>query len=272
MSVILLGCLLSGAPVTFAGADGLDLSVLETKQVFAYSDETKTDWSYYSVALVHGTNNETIQMVLASWGKGTALTHLTELRFFITDQDGKALSAQKATVAIDSNFFEISLWNLDVGSNLVGTAVQLTQTDEDIVKSLASGSSCKLTLQCGDTKVQANLSAIDLEYLKSFALDMLRYDFLHAIDTGDETTNEEMAKAVSLIKPYVYKKLDRDVILANNPLPASPQETAAAEPAATEPVSAAPPYEWDCPECERKGNTGNYCGGCGHAAPWVNEN
>ena len=28
MSVILLGCLLSGAPVTFAGADGLDLSVL----------------------------------------------------------------------------------------------------------------------------------------------------------------------------------------------------------------------------------------------------
>ena len=26
---------------------------------------------------------------------------------------------------------------------------------------------------------------------------------------------------------------------------------------------------WDCPECERKGNTGNFCGGCGHPAPSV---
>ncbi len=26
---------------------------------------------------------------------------------------------------------------------------------------------------------------------------------------------------------------------------------------------------WDCPECGRKGNTGNYCGGCAHPAPWI---
>ena len=25
---------------------------------------------------------------------------------------------------------------------------------------------------------------------------------------------------------------------------------------------------WNCPECGRKGNTGNYCGGCGHASPY----
>ena len=25
---------------------------------------------------------------------------------------------------------------------------------------------------------------------------------------------------------------------------------------------------WDCPECGRKGNTGNYCGSCAHPAPW----
>ncbi len=25
---------------------------------------------------------------------------------------------------------------------------------------------------------------------------------------------------------------------------------------------------WDCPECGRKGNTGNFCGGCAHPAPW----
>ena len=25
---------------------------------------------------------------------------------------------------------------------------------------------------------------------------------------------------------------------------------------------------WDCPECGRTGNTGNYCGGCAHPAPW----
>ncbi len=24
---------------------------------------------------------------------------------------------------------------------------------------------------------------------------------------------------------------------------------------------------WDCPQCDRKGNTGNFCGGCGHARP-----
>ena len=26
---------------------------------------------------------------------------------------------------------------------------------------------------------------------------------------------------------------------------------------------------WDCPECGRTGNTGNYCGSCAHPAPWV---
>lgn len=26
---------------------------------------------------------------------------------------------------------------------------------------------------------------------------------------------------------------------------------------------------WDCIECGRNGNTGNYCGSCGHPAPWI---
>ena len=26
---------------------------------------------------------------------------------------------------------------------------------------------------------------------------------------------------------------------------------------------------WDCPDCGRAGNTGNYCGGCAHPAPWI---
>ena len=26
---------------------------------------------------------------------------------------------------------------------------------------------------------------------------------------------------------------------------------------------------WNCPECGRSGNTGNYCGNCGHPAPWI---
>lgn len=28
-------------------------------------------------------------------------------------------------------------------------------------------------------------------------------------------------------------------------------------------------YAWDCPECGRTGNTGNFCGGCAHPAPWL---
>ena len=28
-------------------------------------------------------------------------------------------------------------------------------------------------------------------------------------------------------------------------------------------------YIWDCSQCGRKGNTGNYCGGCAHPAPWM---
>ena len=28
---------------------------------------------------------------------------------------------------------------------------------------------------------------------------------------------------------------------------------------------------WDCPECGRTGNTGNYCGGCAHPAPWIED-
>ena len=27
-------------------------------------------------------------------------------------------------------------------------------------------------------------------------------------------------------------------------------------------------YAWDCPDCGRAGNKGNFCGGCGHPAPW----
>lgn len=29
------------------------------------------------------------------------------------------------------------------------------------------------------------------------------------------------------------------------------------------------PMTWDCPECGREGNTGNYCGWCAHPAPWI---
>ena len=28
---------------------------------------------------------------------------------------------------------------------------------------------------------------------------------------------------------------------------------------------------WDCSECGRTGNTGQYCGGCSHPAPWMDE-
>lgn len=30
-------------------------------------------------------------------------------------------------------------------------------------------------------------------------------------------------------------------------------------------------YAWNCPDCGRTGNTGNYCGGCAHPAPWIEE-
>ncbi len=32
-------------------------------------------------------------------------------------------------------------------------------------------------------------------------------------------------------------------------------------------LAAAERSPWDCPQCGRKGNTGNFCGGCGHPAP-----
>lgn len=28
---------------------------------------------------------------------------------------------------------------------------------------------------------------------------------------------------------------------------------------------------WDCPECGRTGNTGNFCGECAHPAPWIEQ-
>ena len=34
-------------------------------------------------------------------------------------------------------------------------------------------------------------------------------------------------------------------------------------------VSESEHYEWNCPQCGRVGNKGNYCGGCAHPAPWV---
>ena len=30
-------------------------------------------------------------------------------------------------------------------------------------------------------------------------------------------------------------------------------------------------YAWNCPNCGRIDNTGNYCGGCAHPAPWLEE-
>jgi len=34
-------------------------------------------------------------------------------------------------------------------------------------------------------------------------------------------------------------------------------------------VGRAEKVPWDCPECGRTGITRNYCGGCGHPAPWI---
>ena len=35
------------------------------------------------------------------------------------------------------------------------------------------------------------------------------------------------------------------------------------------PMASGEQKAWDCPECGRTGNTGNYCGGCAHPAPWI---
>ena len=35
------------------------------------------------------------------------------------------------------------------------------------------------------------------------------------------------------------------------------------------PMASCEQVTWDCPECGRTGNTGNYCGGCAHLAPWL---
>ena len=37
------------------------------------------------------------------------------------------------------------------------------------------------------------------------------------------------------------------------------------------PISLSEHGSWDCQECGRTGETGNYCGGCGCPAPWINE-
>ena len=39
--------------------------------------------------------------------------------------------------------------------------------------------------------------------------------------------------------------------------------------AVDQPVETSEATSWDCPECGRTGNTRNYCGGCGHPAPWM---
>ena len=31
-------------------------------------------------------------------------------------------------------------------------------------------------------------------------------------------------------------------------------------------------HEWNCPSCGRRGNKGNYCGGCSYPAPWIGLN
>ena len=38
------------------------------------------------------------------------------------------------------------------------------------------------------------------------------------------------------------------------------------------PIAPSEQTAWDCPGCGRKGNTGNFCGGCGHSAPWLESN
>ena len=34
-------------------------------------------------------------------------------------------------------------------------------------------------------------------------------------------------------------------------------------------ITNAEQYNWDCPNCGRTGNSGNYCGACAYTAPWI---
>ena len=38
------------------------------------------------------------------------------------------------------------------------------------------------------------------------------------------------------------------------------------------PMASGEQYTWTCPKCERMDNKGNYCGECGHPAPWIEIN
>ena len=224
IALLLAVWLLFSVSFALSEESGIDLLDIQTREGFSFSDSNKSEWTYYAIALANGTKGETVEIMLVSWGKNGALTYHPEMRFFVSDAKNVELKPQKATIIIGSNMFEINLTELSL-ENVIGSYVALVWEDDVIIKSLATGEDCKVVLQCGDTSVQAVFSGSDLEDLKSYSIDMLRYDFTKTIDTGNDTDNLTALLDLSSITAHIFDEVDKDQILANNPKPVIKEQT-----------------------------------------------
>ena len=150
IALLLAVWLLFSVSFALSEESGIDLLDIQSREGFSFSDESKSEWTYYAIALANGTKGETVEIMLVSWGKNGALTYHPEMRFFVSDAKNVELKPQKATIMIGSNMFEINLTELSL-ENVIGSYVALVWEDDVIIKSLATGEDCKVVLQCGDT-------------------------------------------------------------------------------------------------------------------------
>ena len=86
-------------------------------------------------------------------------------------------------------------------------------------------------------------------------------DLLHRL--GDRAKNAFENNLGDKVERGVNDAMDGKVGKKKGKKEAAPEEAAPAKADKDDKAG------WTCPECGKKGNTGNYCGKCAHPAPWI---
>ncbi len=217
LTILLIICLLSGVVTALSEEKGIDLSAIQSKEGFHYGENDHSVWSYYAPAYAYGSKGEEIEFMLVSWGEGNKLSNLSDIRFFAWDANNKELKPEKATMLIGSNMFELELTDLGL-DNVIGSYARLVLGDEGFIRSLASGKDCSVILQCSDTSIEASFSKGDLDLIRDYAVDMLRYDFLSAVNIGNKVENEAVLLLPSVIKAHIFEEINIDEIVGDSKL------------------------------------------------------
>lgn len=207
LSFFMVVCL-SFCCIYTAGADSINLSLIEKRATFSYDESKNTTWTYYQYAEKYLADGTCVEILAVDWGNNTEASAYPEFRIFVTTKENVDIIVQSATIMLDGNMFELTFNELKLDSSH-GACFYWTSDAVSFMKSLATAKSFSAVLRYKGETISLIFTADEIAPISQFAYDLLNLDFLNHI-VSSELINENWYKEKTPIISYIFNEVILD--------------------------------------------------------------